>query len=155
MALYRDACRIKDMCFRDWKVGYKGFKDTSKTFRCYFASKCSHVISLITGLLKRKTNKIMHAYVIQSDFLWRQLKYKVHLCVNNTWRAKTKTLNKPSVCVCVCVVTVGQFWCFDDRHGPHVLTFRVRPVNKGMLPRQDEGQPLMQMMFSCDSAHEV
>lgn len=52
MALYRDACDIKDMCLRDRKVGYKGLKDTSQTFSCYFASECTHVISLISGLTK-------------------------------------------------------------------------------------------------------
>lgn len=49
MALYIDACKVKDMCLRDRKVGYKGLKDTSQTFSCYFASECTHVISLITA----------------------------------------------------------------------------------------------------------
>lgn len=85
MALHSNACKVKDMCLRDRKVGYKGSKDTSQTFSCYFASECTRVISLIIGLTKKIRNKIVeHAYVIQSyfPFLLPQLKYKVPLRVN-------------------------------------------------------------------------
>lgn len=29
-ALHRDACTVKDVCLKDWKIGYKDLRDTSK-----------------------------------------------------------------------------------------------------------------------------
>lgn len=84
MALYRDACKVKDMCFKDRKAGYKGLKDTSHTFSCYFASECTHVIWF--DKKKKSERKNQCACICDSVrsflFLFTQLKYKVHLCVN-------------------------------------------------------------------------
>lgn len=94
MALYRDACKVKDMCLRDRKVGYKGLKDTSQTFSCYFASECTHVISLITGLTKENYKENRCACICdQSDYLFCFTSTEIQgapLCKQmNTFRSKT------------------------------------------------------------------
>lgn len=84
----------------------------------------------------------MHAYVIQSDFLSRQLKYKVHLCVNKWTRFR---LNNRWNKLMSRLLVNGRT---DPSGFPRprldlVLTFRVRPVNKGILPPYSERQSLM------------
>lgn len=81
----------------------------------------------------------MHAYVIQSDFLLRQLKYKVHLCVNK-WTRLGWTTDETNLCHDSGSTDVPSCRVF---HVDLMLTFRVRPVNKGILPPYSERQSLM------------
>lgn len=102
----------------------------------------------------------MHAYVIQSDYLFRFSSNEIQgapLCkqkTNNRW-INTHNVSHDSWSTDVPI----QSTC--SATAPHIylmLTFKVCLVNKGQLPLQNARQSLMRccsFLLLCNSVHEV
>ena len=143
------------MCLKDRQVGYKGLKDTSHTFSCYFASECTHVISLIVGFItEKKKSACMHMWFSKIiSFLWTEIQ-GAPLCkqmntleskTNNRWAKQTPQ-----------VMILGR-WTY--RHNSRLFSSRllraftssshskcVRWIKVSGLG-QSERQSVMQIMF--------
>lgn len=158
MALYRDACKVKDMCLRYRKIGYKGLKDTSdiQLLFCLWVHSFNFPYHWFNKIKLYITKSLcMHMWFSQIYVSFTSTEIQgAPLCKQmNTFRSKTNNQwtngqNKSWFLV------NGRTNPADLMTAPHIylmLTFKVCPVNKGNMPLQRERQSfnVNDVLFCC------